>query len=56
MIRSLGKARVRSTSLDWRSELAFVAETELKEPDKSAKGSRVKDLFWSNSIRSIGDL
>ena len=56
MMRSLGKARVRRTSLDCRSELAFVAETEFKEPERSAKGSRVKDLFWSNSMRSIGDL
>ncbi len=56
MMRRRGKASVRRTSLDCRSEVAFAAETEEREPERSAKGSRVKDLFWSNSIRSIGDL
>jgi len=55
-MRSLGKARVRRTSLDWRSELALEADMEDNEPERSAKGSRVKDLFWSNSMRSMGDL
>lgn len=45
MIFSRGKARVRSTSLDWRSEEEFEADMEDREPDRSAKGSRVKDLF-----------
>ena len=56
MIRRRGKARVRRTSLDCRSEEALEEDTDDKLPERSANGSSVKDLFWSNSMSSIGDL
>ena len=45
MIRSRGNARVRRTSLDCKSELGLEEDMDDKLPERSAKGSRVKDLF-----------
>ncbi len=57
MMRSLGNASVRSTSLLCRSLVPALAGLTLDRlPERSANGSSVKLLFWSNSIRSIGDL
>ena len=51
-----GNASVRSTSLDCRSAGLAAVESEEAALWASAKGSRVNDLFWSNSIRSMGFL
>lgn len=56
MMRSFGNASVNSTSLDWRSDETLDGATLLRLPERSAKGSSVNDLFWSNSMSSIGFL
>jgi hypothetical protein len=40
MIRKRGKARVRRTSLDCRSEELLEADTDDRLPERSANGSR----------------